>query len=375
MDLQYHRFLSYFEAFQRLQLIELATLEEFPEEKVIFEEGEIPDFLYLVLFGQVIFSKRTPLKGYQEVAIAEVNDFFGEFGVLDGQPRSTRATAGAGAILARIPRDRLMDILDQVNGKVVLDLFRHIVQHLRFTTDRYVNLVVHKEKMALVGEMVNTIVHDFRSPFTGIQLSSAMVKELYPEDEDLQEWCDLIQAQIARMLIMADEVLAFSSGNARLEKKPVGILDLLHHYEKLNTIYLRSTQVELAIAGDNPVINVDENKLTRVFQNLIGNAVDAIGNRKGKIEININTLASQVEIQIKDNGSGIPLELQSNLFDPFVTFGKRGGTGLGTAIAKSIIDAHGGDISFISVLNQGTTFKILLPLDLIPPAPLKTSPL
>ena len=366
MDLQSHRFLSYFEPLQRSQLIELAALEKFPEQKVIFEEGEIPDFLYLVLTGQVVFSKRTPLKGYQEVAIAEVNDFFGEFGVLDGQPRSTRATAGAGAVLAKIPRDRLMEILDSVNGKVVLDLFRHIVQHLRFTTDRYVNLVVYKEKMSLVGEMVNTIIHDFRSPFTGIQLSSAMVKEMYPEDEELQEWCDLIQAQIARMLGMADEVLAFAKGDAKLEKRPIGAMELIQHYQKLNAIFLSSAQVELVITGDNPMIKVDENKLLRVLQNLVGNAVEAVGNNsQGKIEIKIQTLTKQVEIQIKDNGAGIPLHLQANLFDPFVTFGKRGGTGLGTAIAKSIVDAHHGDISFVSVLNQGTTFKILLPLETI----------
>ena len=368
MYLQSHRFVSYFEPLQRSQLTELATLETFLEQKIIFEEGEIPDFLYLVLAGKVVFSKRTPFKGHQEVALAEVNDFFGEFGVLDGQPRSTRATANAGTLLAKIPRDRLMEILDSVNGKVVLDLFRHIVQHLRFTTDRYVNQIVQKEKMSLVGEMVNTIIHDFRSPFTGIQLSSAMVKEMYPEDEELQEWCDLIQAQIARMLDMADEVLAFAKGNTRLEKQPIGVLNLIEHYQKLNAIYLSSAQVKLVITGDNPTIRVDENKLLRVLQNLIGNAVEAVGNNsQGKIEINIQTLTKQVEIQIKDNGPGIPLHLQANLFDPFVTFGKRGGTGLGTAIAKSIIDAHNGEISFISALNQGTTFKILLPLDPSPP--------
>lgn len=361
MELQSHRFLSYFEPSQRSQLINFAVLEDFSAQKVIFEEGEIPDFLYLVLAGQVIFTKRTLSKGHQEIALAEVNDFFGEFGVLDGQPRSTRATASAGTVLAKIPRDRLMEILDNANGKVVLDLFRHIVQHLRFTTDRYVNQVVHKEKMSLVGEMVNTIIHDFRSPFTGIQLSSAMLKEMYPEDEEAQEWCDLIQAQVARMLGMADEVLAFAKGTARLDRQPVGILDLLRRYEKLNAIYLSSAQVDLVIAGDNPIVKVDENKLLRVFQNLIGNAVEAVGSQNGKIEIRTQTLAQQVEIQIKDNGPGIPLQLQDSLFEPFVTFGKRGGTGLGTAIAKSIIDAHGGDISFTSAPNQGTTFRILLP--------------
>ncbi len=360
MDLKTHSFLSYFEPPQLDQLLGLATFEEFADQQIIFEEGEVPDYLYLVLQGRVIFSKRAPLKGYQEVALAEENDFFGEFGVLDGQPRSTRATAEAGTVLARIPRDRLMAILDKASGKVVIGLFRHIIRHLRYTTDRYVDQVVRKEKMTLVGEMVNTIVHDFRSPFTGIQLSSSMLRELYPEDEEVQEWCDLIQTQVNRMLGMADEILAFARGNADLQRQPLSIIELLHRFEKLNSIYLKSAQVTLEISGDDAVILGDENKLLRVLQNLITNAVEAFNNQGGKITITVKTSPGQVTLQLTDNGPGIPQQLHATLFEPFVTFGKRGGTGLGTAIAKSIIDAHQGSIEFISN-SQGTTFTIILP--------------
>jgi len=99
-----------------------------------------------------------------------------------------------------------MEILDNTKGKIVRELFRYIIKRVRYMTDQYVDQVVHKDKMELVGEMVNTIIHDFKSPFNSIQLSSSMLKEMYP-DEETQEWCDLIQAQITRMLGMAEEVL------------------------------------------------------------------------------------------------------------------------------------------------------------------------
>ena len=361
MDLASHRFISYFDQEQAEQLCEVAEVQTFPQKKIVFEEGEIPDFLYLVLEGQVEFSKRTPEGKYQTVAVAKPNDFFGEFGVLDGQPRSARAVVCENSTLAKISRDTLMDTLRISKGSAVLHLFGYITQHLRSTTDQYVKQLVHKEKMVVVGEMVSTIIHDFKSPFTGIQLSSEMLKELHP-DEETAEWCELIQLQVQRMLGMADEVLEFSRGNAILHKKNVNLSHVLEHFEKLNRVYFNSANVDLSIHSADVIIEADENKILRVLQNLVGNAVEAFDGKGGKVEIKLETDGSWAKIIISDNGPGIPESIREHLFDAFITFGKRGGTGLGTAIAKSIIDAHGGNISFDSKYSEGTTFYLNLPL-------------
>lgn len=360
MDLSAHRFLSYFEPEHAARLCDISILETFPEQTTIFEEGEIPDYLYLVLVGQVAFSKRTDAGKYQVVALANPNDFFGEFGVLDGQPRSARASACGGATLAKIPRDKLMEILNDSKGSVVLNLFGYIIHHLRATTDQYVKQLVYKEKMVLVGEMVNTIIHDFKSPFTGIQLSSAMIKELH-EDEETQEWCDLIQVQVMRMLGMAEEVLDFTKGHSLLDKKEIVLNSLVKQFEKLNRVYFQSTQVKFTADVGEVVVYGDDNKLLRVFQNLVGNAVEAFDGQGGIIHLIAEETPQWVKIRIEDNGPGIPEEIKEHLFDPFVTHGKRGGTGLGTAISKSIIDAHGGQIEFISEGGAGTMFLISLP--------------
>ena len=362
MELESHRFISYFEQDQADELCQLAVLERFPEQGVIFEENEIPDSLYLVLDGKVEFGKRIGQDQYQIIAVARPDEFFGEFGVLDGQPRSARALAGqGGATLAKIPKDTLMEILQRSPGSVVLTLFRHIIQYLRSTTDRYVHQIVHQQKMAVVGEMVNTIVHDFKSPVTGIQLASSMLKEMHI-DEETQEWCELIQAQVTRMLAMAEEVLEFTRGSSVLNKKPVNLAETLEQFERLNRVYFKDANIEFVMQAKELWVNADEGKLMRVWQNLVSNAVDALEGRNGRIEIATIAREGWVEIDISDNGSGIPEAIQNRLFEPFVTYGKRGGTGLGTAIAKSIIDAHGGEINFTSDPEAGTTFYIRLPL-------------
>ena len=360
MELESHQFISYFEPEQVAQLCHLAILETFQEQKVIFEEGEIPDFMYLVLDGQVAFGKRTDTNKYQTIAFAKPNDFFGEFGVLDGQPRSARAVACDGTTLAKIPREGLMEILHNTKGSVVLKLFLHIIQQLRITTSQYVKQMVHKEKMVLVGEMVNTIVHDFKSPFNGIQLSSSVLKELHP-DTETQEWCDLIQAQITRMLAMAEELLEFARGSAVLNKQPVNLSGMLQRFEKLNHVYFQYAQIEFIARAADVTIYADENKLMRVLQNLVTNAVEAFEGRNGRIEVAVVPGDDWVEIKISDNGPGIPEEIQKDFFEAFVTQGKKGGTGLGTAIAKSIVTAHNGKISFDSKRPGGTTFYICLP--------------
>lgn len=362
MELKSHQFISYFESPQAEELCQLAIVETFSENTVIFEEGEIPDYLYLVLAGKVEFRKQVGSDKYQSIALAKQNEFFGEFGVIDGQPRSAQAIACEEATLAKIPRDILIEILNTTKGSVVLKLLNYIVKHLRATTAQFVNQMIHQEKMSLLGEMVNTIIHDFRSPVTSIHLASVMLKEEHPADEETIEWCDIIQAQVQRMLGMAEEALEFASGNAVFQPQAVSLPALLGRFEKLNRVYFQETKVVFKFNAGDIVVQVDENKLMRALQNLVGNAVEAFNGSGGKIDVLAWPNDKWAEIKICDNGPGIPEAIRERLFEPFVTYGKRGGTGLGTAIAKSIIEAHSGDIYFESKSGEGTTFVIRLPL-------------
>ena len=133
---------------------------------------------------------------------------------------------------------------------------------------------------------------------------------------------------------------------------------------------LKPITVEKSLATDIPEINCQLGKLNQVFLNLINNAIHAIearfgeGSKEGKIQISSIQEGGNVVINIHDNGIGIPEEMRHKIFEPFYTSKPIGeGTGLGLSISYSIIEDHKGDLTFDSVIGEGTTFTIRLPLD------------
>jgi signal transduction histidine kinase len=132
---------------------------------------------------------------------------------------------------------------------------------------------------------------------------------------------------------------------------------------------LQSAGTATTDLGDLPPVQCYLGELNQVFLNLIVNAAHALadGNpeRQGVIEIRSRRDGDEVVISIEDNGCGIPENIRTQVFDPFFTTKQVGrGTGQGLAVARSIIvDKHGGSIDFTTVVGQGTTFVIRLPID------------
>ncbi len=359
MKLESHQFICYFEPEQAAHISQIAIIKKINTQDIIFDEGDDSDSLFLVLEGEVEVSKRSGEgNNYVIITSVESNGYFGELGIIDKKPRSARVIATKETTVAQISYESIIDILANTKGDVVLKILSILSQRLRTVTTEYVNQLAYKEKMTLIGEMVNTIIHDFRSPFTGIQLSSSMLKELH-QDEESREWCDLISMQVQRMLNMAEEVLAFSQGNTTLYCHKIDIAKLLQDFQKLNQVYIESAAVDLIVSFEEGLlINADENKINRALQNLLANSVEALDKIEGKIEIKAQRKDRWVEITFSDNGPGIPPDIQDNLFEAFVSYGKQGGIGLGTTIIKTIVDAHGGEIYFESDSATGTTFYI-----------------
>jgi signal transduction histidine kinase len=356
MDLESHQFISFFAPEQAAQLCRVAIIEDLVAGSIIFDEGDLSDSLYLLLDGQVVIRKRLDSDEYKNLTQVDTNGFFGEMGILDGQPRSAQAIVFKEVTLARIPASKFMEILDSIKGSEAIKVFSYMAQRLRESTEE----IIHKTKMESVGELVNTIVHDFRSPLSSINLASSMIKEQHP-DEDTVEWCDMIRDQVNRMLSMAEEFLEFSRGERALNREPIDLGETLELFRRWNQD-LPQANVKLEIeCPENLTIAADKYKLTRVWQNLINNAVEAFKQGGGCIQIRVEANESWVKMSLRDNGPGIPERIRETLFEPFVTYGKGGGTGLGTAIAKSIVEAHGGTISFESGTKIGTTFFIRLP--------------
>ena len=355
-----HPFLAYFDEKSARRLAESSEIRNYSDGERIFIEGDPADCMYLVLGGSVRLTKKDPSGKEQLLTVVPSGEFFGEFGVLDGKPRSAGAVAAAqDTVLARLPRDRAVEVFN-VSGQGIFKVALQIIRKVRDTNDLYVKEHVRKERMTLIGEMAGRIIHDLRNPFTIIQLCTQMLRdEIKPES---LEKCELIEAQLDRAQNMVEELLDFSRGMPTLKRRPVDISEIFTKFEFLFRNYLSISHVELSLSPISRVVDVDENKILRVLQNLVSNAIDAFAGKGGRIDIRGEDHGDRVVITIADNGPGIPEAMHAVMFEPFATFGKKKGVGLGMAIAKSIAVAHGGDLTFASKVGQGTTFFVELPV-------------
>ncbi len=362
MDMLGHRFLRYFPPAHAKRLARAAQRIVLPAGRVIFEENDASDAVYLVLSGRVEILKRSSGDHFQTLATAGENDYFGELGVLDGSGRSARAVTQTRVVAALLPRAVVLEVLGQCPWKTTMGLFVHVIQNLREADARFVQEVIRKEKITLIGEMANGILHDFRSPVTSIQLALGTISKR-GADEGTRTAVDIIGRQLKRMGSMVEEVLEYARGETRLQRRPVAVRDLLADLVVLNANAVRATGATLRVFPANLTPTLDHDRMLRVLQNLVSNALEAVSRRRGGIvTVSARRHGGVCQINVRDNGPGIPKVILGSLFQPFTTYGKRGGTGLGLAIAKAIVDAHGGRITFESRRGAGTVFHIQLPL-------------
>lgn len=356
-----HRFLSHFPAAQGAKLEKLVRLVRFPHRAVIFEEGSVSDCVYLVLTGRVALLKKSAAGTSQLIAHKGPDDYFGELGVLDGSPRSTAAIADGPVQLGRLAQRQFIQLLSESSWHTVLRLFSHVSENLRATNERYVSEVMRKEKITLIGEMANSMIHDFRAPFSTIKLATELIAKRNQTPQN-QELCRMILRQVDRLGGMVEEVLDFARGETRLKLRPVPLQESLHQLHENNLEALARAGIRLTFKPTPLVVSLDPDRFQRVMQNLVTNAREALTGRPGaKIAVSAKREGRFATISVADNGPGIPREIRETVFEPFVSRGKANGTGLGLAIARSVIDAHGGSIEF-KTSRQGTTFLVRVPL-------------
>ena len=360
-DVRSHRFICHFPAVQGAKLARQVRPVRFPHQAVIFEEGSKSDCVYLVLNGRIALTKKSPGGTPQIIAYKGPDDYFGELGVLDGSVRSTGAIADGPVQLGRLPQKPFLKLLSESSWHTVLRLFSQVSENLRATNERYVSEVVRKEKITLVGEMANSMVHDFRAPFSTIKLATELIakRNRTPQTQDL---CAMILRQVDRLGGMVEEILDFARGETRLKIKPCLVQDCLLQLQENNLEVLARADVSLHVKPSKLTLPLDADRFQRVLQNLVTNAREALTRQKGgRIVVSVRREGRHCVITVSDNGPGIRTEIRASLFEPFVSLGKTNGTGLGLAIAKSVIEAHRGWIDF-TTSRKGTAFTIQLPL-------------
>ena len=362
MDLLDHSFLSIFAPDVAQRVADSALVLEPGEGSMVFRQGDEADAVYLVLDGHVTLLAGGSGRG-EFVAEVGSDGFFGEFGVLDGEPRSLGARAGRGVRLARLPRQILLDELGGSEASPAFRLMVQTVRKMRRLNRRQVDELLQREKMSILGQLVLGVVHDFRSPLSVVQMAVELMEEGNAEPAIIRESCQLISEQVAQVHAMAEEVLDYSRGSTNLCCEPVDLAELLERFVEFNARFMRAKGVRLLLScHEKLAVRGDAGRLLRIVQNLVYNAVDAMNGQGGVVGIRLERACDgAVRILVRDNGPGIPEEIRDRMFEPFQSLGSKKGLGLGLAIARQFVEAHGGTLTCATESGRGTAFCISLP--------------
>ncbi len=228
-----------------------------------------------------------------------------------------------------------------------------------------VEMLSRSEREIAWREMAKQIAHEIKNPLTPMKLS---VQHLQRSWKDNRENFDKYLDKFTRTLIEQIDNLSFIASEfsnfAKMPKASSTNINLVKVVRSALSLFSNTENLDIKFKPERDVVQVyaDQEQLSRVFINLIKNAIQAVPeNRKGKIEIRLKLNGDYVVVSIKDNGKGMSEEIQSKLFTPSFTT-KSSGMGLGLSITKNIIESFQGNITFNTEVDTGTTFFVELPV-------------
>lgn len=220
-------------------------------------------------------------------------------------------------------------------------------------------------RLATIGQMLSGVVHDLKNP---IAIINGYVQLMARSDdrEKREEHAETIKRQFGALNQMTRELLNFARGDTSVLRRKVFVPNFFEELSELLEKELAPRDVELVLdLRYREEVHLDTGKFQRLILNLARNACDSMPDG-GTLTIHSHLETESdgremVVFRFEDTGTGIPIEIRDRLFEEFVTQGKEHGTGLGLAIVKKIVEEHEGTISFVSALNEGTTFTIRVP--------------
>ncbi len=355
IKVEYHQFFALFREASREALLAATEHRLYESGTQIFNEGDASDALYLVLDGEVELRKRTATGAVEILARVRGDECFGEMGILDGCGRSAAAYTVSDTRLGRIPGDAVLAVLDNEPSSTIIRMFRSISDRLRRTDADYVSETFRAARFQQVRELSASLLRFLENPLAAVHaLGEGDVSSVSPREAGA-----LSVVQLERVRQALAFLSRFADGRISVTRRQSTTLELLAQFADRNAPFLNAQSVELVVGGGPESVTLDAEGLLEVLQALLNNAVEA-----GAHRINVGTYwqPSTLELSFSDDGQGVPDRICDTLFAPFVTEGKAG-IGLGLAVAKTIVEAHGGYITYQPGDKQGSTFIVSLPTE------------
>ena len=219
------------------------------------------------------------------------------------------------------------------------------------------------ERLATIGRVASSISHDLRHPLTAVMANAEFLCERDLDTAQREELYHEIRAAVDQMTDLVESLLEFSKARESLRrvfgpvepavKRAVQTVRARPDFQGLKISVAREGKCETWF---------DQKKMERVFSNIVLNACEAVAPESGKIQIDLREGKDDVEVRIMDNGPGVAETVRQRLFQPFTSYGKQNGIGLGLTISQKILQDHGGGICLESSEIGKTVFRLTLPM-------------
>lgn len=227
--------------------------------------------------------------------------------------------------------------------------------------------LIRSERMAAAGVLAAHITHEVRNPLNSIALNTELLEEELAQQGtgsvtgEVRQLCRAIQREVDRLTAITEEYLRLArrpQPSCRSEDLNALVASLVDFVAP--ELRQQGIDYQLALAPDLPRVSVDESQLRQALLNLLRNAAEALAGRGGSLRVSTDQSEQRVHVAIRDDGPGIGPSDLARVFEPFFTT-KQGGTGLGLALTRQIVEDHGGTIEVQSVQGQGAVFSLTLP--------------
>ncbi|MEB6301100.1 cell wall metabolism sensor histidine kinase WalK [Mammaliicoccus sciuri] len=293
--------------------------------------------------------------------------------------------------ILNIDDDYSLDDLQENNDSFIIDInseegiiarvnFSTIIQDTGFINGYIAVLHDVTEQHILESErreFVANVSHELRTPLTSMRsYIEALEEGAWRDPEVAPTFLNVTREETERMIRLVNDLLQLSKMDSSSDQMNSELIDFNMFINKIINRHEMTQGKNVTFIRDIPVkdlfVEIDPDKMTQVFDNVITNAIKYSQESHKRVEFHVkqNTLYNRMTIQIKDNGIGIPVNKVDKIFDRFYRVDKArarkmGGTGLGLAITKEIVEAHKGRIWASSKEGQGTSIYITLPCEVM----------
>ncbi len=266
-----------------------------------------------------------------------------------------------------LSKGKVIGVLEVINKKG--GAFTKEDQDVLLALGGQATVAIENSRLFLQSDSIGEFVHEIRTPLSALSAAAHLLKSNRVHEDQKKKMIDILESEIQALSNMSSSFLDLSrleSGRKQYNVIEFNIRDLLIDCHEIinNETQKLNLQFELELPATLPRIRGDRKQLKQAFINLLNNAVK-FNKDEGEILLKAHQGKDLITIVISDTGMGIPEEEQSKIFEKFYRVSSHRdqvpGTGLGLSVVKQIIQGHGGEISFTSEVNVGTTFTVTLP--------------